>query len=359
MILNILVFLIILTTIVSVHEFGHFITARFFGVYCGAFSIGMGPLLYRKKGKETDFEIRAIPIGGYVTMAGETDQEDNEEFKDVPLERTLKGIAHWKRVIVFLAGIFNNFVLALVIMFGVAMAAGEAAVDSATIGSIQANSAAATAGLQAGDTITNIKDADSGVSYAVSSFQDIDMTRETLQVDTDTTVVQITFTRDGEEMTKDLTVSYDEDNARYTLGISVETRRMTVSEAITYTFETFGAMCLAMVTVLRKLVTNFAGTVSQVSGPVGIYTITAQVTESGDIVNIFYLMALLSANIGVFNLLPIPGLDGFHALFAVIEGVIGREVPEKIKLALQVAGLALILLLMVVITFKDITQLIQ
>ena len=89
--LNILVFLLILTGIIVIHELGHFVTAKFFKVYCGAFSIGMGPKIYGKKGKETEFQIRALPIGGFVSMAGEADQEDNEELKDVPVERTLKG----------------------------------------------------------------------------------------------------------------------------------------------------------------------------------------------------------------------------------------------------------------------------
>ena len=88
--INILVFLLILTGIIVIHELGHFITAKFFKVYCGAFSIGMGPKIFGKKGKETEFQIRALPVGGFVSMAGEADQEDNEEFKDFPLDRTLR-----------------------------------------------------------------------------------------------------------------------------------------------------------------------------------------------------------------------------------------------------------------------------
>ena len=100
--LNILVFLLILTGIIVIHELGHFVAAKFFKVYCGAFSIGMGPKIYGKKGKETEFQIRALPIGGFVSMAGEEDQEDNEEFKDVPVERTLKGKKTYQKIIILL-----------------------------------------------------------------------------------------------------------------------------------------------------------------------------------------------------------------------------------------------------------------
>ena len=125
--INIIVFLLILTAIITIHEFGHFITAKKFGVYCGAFSIGMGPKIFSHKGKETEFQIRAIPIGGFVTMAGEDDQEENPYFENVPHERTLKGKKTYQKVIIFLAGIFMNFVLAIVIMFALNTTVGMVA----------------------------------------------------------------------------------------------------------------------------------------------------------------------------------------------------------------------------------------
>ena len=118
-IINILVFFVILGAIVLIHELGHFLTAKLFGVYCAEFSIGMGPKLFSKKKGETDYQIRALPIGGYVAMAGEADQEDSELMKDVPYERTLKGIKTWKKCIIMLAGVFMNFVLALVLLIGI------------------------------------------------------------------------------------------------------------------------------------------------------------------------------------------------------------------------------------------------
>ena len=98
--INIVVFILILGIVVLIHELGHFITAKSFGVYCSEFSIGMGPKIFSRKKGETEYEIRALPIGGFVSIAGEADN-DIEEFKDVPIERTLKGISCWKKCVVF------------------------------------------------------------------------------------------------------------------------------------------------------------------------------------------------------------------------------------------------------------------
>ena len=140
--INILVFLLILTGIIVIHELGHFIAAKFFKVYCGAFSIGMGPKIFGKKGKETEFQIRALPVGGFVSMAGEADQEDNEEFKDVPLDRTLKGKKTYQKIIIMLAGVFMNFMLALVIMLSANLTGGQINVNRCEVGSLVENGSA-------------------------------------------------------------------------------------------------------------------------------------------------------------------------------------------------------------------------
>lgn len=137
-IINILVFFVILGAIVLIHELGHFLTAKLFGVYCAEFSIGMGPKLFSKKKGETDYQIRALPIGGYVAMAGEADQEDSELMKDVPYERTLKGIKTWKKCIIMLAGVFMNFVLALVLLIGI-YSFVEVQTNTSKIGSVVKN----------------------------------------------------------------------------------------------------------------------------------------------------------------------------------------------------------------------------
>lgn len=358
-IINIIVFLLILTGIVTIHEFGHFITAKFFGVYCSAFSIGMGPKIYSKKGKETEFQIRALPIGGFVSMAGEADNEDLPEFAGLPEERTLKGKKTYQKVIIFLAGIFMNFVLGFVIMLCLNLTVGTIPVNSAKIGSVLKGSAADTYGLKAGDEVTAITNTDTKKTYAVKTYSDITKALVNKTNSKNSVVMKVTVNRDGKIKVLSIKAPVNSQTGRYYLGVTQETRKMSIGEAFSGTFTEIGAMSVAIFTALEQLVINFAATVKQMSGPVGIYRVTAQVTQTGEIANVFYLMALLSVNIGIFNLLPIPGLDGAQTLFAIVEGIVGHELPQRVKYSLQLAGLSLIMLLMVVVTYQDITKLLK
>lgn len=353
--INLLIFFLILTAIITIHEFGHFVAAKMFGVYCGAFSIGMGPKIYGKKGKETEFQIRALPIGGFVTMAGETDQEEETEFKDVPKERSLKGKKTYQKVIIFLAGIFNNFLLGFLILMVLNTTVGTIPVEQPVIGQVVADSGAETAGIQAGDTITEI--AYDGKIFAIDHFDDITKALTVKNAANKSVTIKVTLIRDGEKQTVNVNAGYNSKVSRYQMGIIQATRKMGFGEAIGSTFTEVGSMALMVFTALKGLALHFSSTVKQMSGPVGIYSVTAQVASTGNVANLFYLMALLSINIGVFNLLPIPGLDGAHTLIALVEGVLHRELPQNVKYGLQLAGLALVLLLMLYITFQDIMKL--
>ncbi|WP_270526320.1 M50 family metallopeptidase [Longibaculum muris] len=355
-IINIIVFLLILGSIIIIHELGHFLAAKFFGVYCGQFSIGFGPKLWSKKGKETEYEIRALPFGGFVAMAGEEDQADNEDMQDLPVERTLKGIKTYQKVIIFLAGVFMNFVLAFVVTLGVNVFAGQLPVNVAQIGQIEANSPAAQYGLEKDDVIQQIEIVETGESILVSNFEDVHLTQDTLKTKANTLNMKITVLRDNQKKVIDMKVPYNVEASRYSLGIQQATRDMNIAEAFQYTFISLKSMSVAIFAALGQLVTKFSETVTQLSGPAGIYQITAQVTETGQIAYVLNLLALLSVNIGIFNLMPIPGLDGCQVLFAIVEKMIGRELPEKLKLTLQMIGLGLVLLLMVFVTYQDILR---
>ena len=357
-IITIIVFLLILGSIIIIHEFGHFIAAKIFGVYCSHFSIGFGPKLWSKKGKETEYEIRALPFGGFVSMAGE-EQSDEEELKDIPLERTLKGIKTYQKVIIFLAGVFMNFVLAVVVTFGVNALSGQLPVQTAQVGQIIENSPAQQAGLETGDIIQELTINETGQVILVSNFGDIQLTQKDLQTTASTIHVQIQVDRDGQTKNLQATLKYDQSSQAYKLGIYQATRSMNIAEAIQYTFISIGEMSVAIFVALGQLITRFSETVTQLSGPVGIYQVTSQVTQTGQITYILNLLALLSVNVGIFNLLPIPGLDGCQVIFALIEKVIGRELPEKIKIALQLCGLGLVMLLMIFVTYQDVLRIFQ
>lgn len=352
-IINIIVFFLILGAIVLIHELGHFLTAKLFGVYCAEFSIGMGPKLFSKKKGETEYQIRALPIGGYVAMAGEADQEDNEIMKDVPYERTLKGIKTWKKCVIMLAGVFMNFVLALVLLIGI-YSFVEVQTNTSGIGSVVKNKGAALAGIEAGDVINKITI--NNEEHIIASFSDIQevLDNENLQLDTDTVTMKVGLTRNKHYLEKKVTAKYNNETKSYVMGITAATKQLTFAEAIRQGINQFIEYALLIFTTLGKLITDMTHTVSQLSGPVGIYTVTAQVTQTGSISTLLSLTALLSTNIGMFNLLPIPGLDGSQVLFALVEKVIRREIPTRIKYALQMAGLILVFGLMIFVTVNDI-----
>lgn len=354
-IINIIVFLLVLGSIIIIHELGHFLTAKYFGVYCGQFSIGFGPKIWSKKGKETEYEIRALPFGGFVAMAGEEDQLDNENMKDVPLERTLKGIKTYQKVAIYLAGVFMNFVLALVIIFGINLTSGQIPSNIAQIGSIVENSPAEIYGLQEGDVIKKIIVEETGEEILVGNFSDIKIKGETTPPES-SLHLHITVDRNGTDTIVDVKVSLDESQGGYKLGIVEATRSMTFVESLQYTFQMFGEMSVMIFSAIGQLITKFSQTIGQMSGPAGIYQMTAEITETGQITYLLSFLAMLSVNIGIFNLMPIPGLDGCQVIFALVEKVIGRELPEKLKITLQLIGLGLVILLMVIVTYQDILR---
>lgn len=352
--INIIVFILILGIVVLIHELGHFIMAKSFGVYCSEFSIGMGPKLFSRKKNETEYEIRALPIGGFVAMAGEADN-DIEEFKDVPIERTLKGISCWKKCVIFLAGVFMNFVLSLVILIGVYCVI-DVQTNTPEIGKISDDSPAMIAGIESGDTISKITY--DGQENIIASFSDIRevLSNDNLHSTSPVINIQVELTRDGKTLTKEVNANYNQETDSYIIGINAATRNLSFFEAVNFGINKFVEMALIIFTTLGKLFSDTANTVSQLSGPAGIYTVTAQITETGSISQLLMLLALLSTNIGMFNLLPIPGLDGCQVIFALVERLIGREIPIKMKYGLQLAGLALVFGLMIYVTFNDISR---
>lgn len=356
-VITLIVFLLILGSIIIIHELGHFLAAKFFGVYCAQFSIGFGPKIWSKKGKETEYELRALPFGGFVAMAGEEDQMENEDMKNIPIERTLKGIKAYQKVVIFLAGVFMNFVLAIVVIFAVNITSGQLPVNIAQIGTIAEGSVAKRYGLEVGDVIQQVDIVETGETILISNYEDIQFDQKSLNTTADSLTMNLTVKRGEEKKVLQLKVDYNQETQKYTLGIMQATRSMNFAEAIQYTVVSFKEMSLAIFSAIGLLVTKFTETVTQLSGPVGIYKITEQVTQTGQIVYVLNLLAMLSINVGIFNLLPIPGLDGCQVIFAIIEKVIGRELPQKIKLALQMMGLGLVILLMVFVTFQDISRL--
>lgn len=352
-IINILLFLLLLSVIICIHEFGHLLAAKLFGVYCFEYSFGMGPVVLKKKGKETQYSVRALPIGGFVSMAGEPDGDEAYPDVEVPEGRRLTDKKPWQKIIVMLAGVFMNFVLCLVIFAGINLYNGTyVSYPKAEVNSVEKDSPAEKAGLQAGDKIIRIEKED-GSSCKPDNYMDISSF-----VYGYSGVETYTVQRGDETLTVKITPEYDEESQSYKIGIyapEAEKANVNVLNCIYY-----GAQ--DMVTITRVMLTTLAGlffhgsNLDQLSGPVGIYQATSTYASMG-VASFLLLIAEMSLNVGIFNLLPLPILDGGQVVVTLVEWVIHKPVNTKVKTAIMGACWVLMIGLMLFVTWNDISRL--
>ena len=343
-----LYFILVLGVIVLIHEIGHLITAKLFNVYCKEFAIGMGPKIWSRKFGETEYSVRALPLGGFVAMAGE-EGVDN----DVPYERSILGIKPWKRMIVMLAGITMNFVLAFVIFVGIYAYQGQAveAPKPIIVGTVE-NSPAEAAGFLANDLILKLTFSD-GTSVEPKDFYEI---ITYIQMYTDSTTYLVN--RDGQELSITVSPQFIEDENRYFLGLEMPAAtRVKISflESFKYGAIEVSNTVKSMVFTLTRLIRGIG--LNAISGPIGIYQVTATQASYG-LLNILYLMGLLSINVAIFNLLPLPILDGGRVVLTIYEMIFKKPMSKKVEQALMVASIGLLLLLMAFVTLQDILRLI-
>ena len=345
-ILNLLLFIIILGVIVFVHEFGHFIFAKITGVYVYEFAIGMGPKIWGFKKGETDYNLRAIPIGGFCSLAGE--DLDDDDLKKVPKNMRLQDKKAWQRFLIMVFGPMNNFILAVLLLLFIALIWGGSTMNP-VISKVEKNSAAMEAGLVSGDKIININNHKIKTSDDISLYLAISNPKKTSKIVVD---------RDGSEITykvkpKKIKVK-GEDAYRYGIGIKPE-KTKGVGEAFVYTYKKTVSIFKQMFVTVGYLFTGGIR-LSQLAGPVGIYSIVGEQSKTG-LANILYLVAFLSINVGFLNLLPIPAFDGGHILFIIIEKIKGSPVNPELENKIHAVFLILLMILMVVITFNDIVRL--
>ena len=345
--LSLLWFILILGSIVAIHEFGHFIFAKFANIYVYEFSIGMGKKIFGKKKKkgETEFCIRAIPLGGYVMIAGE-DVEDEK----IPKNRQMCNKSFWQRFMVLFAGPFNNFWFAFVILLISALIYGGISTKP-IIGEVVTDYPAYTSGIESGDLILKIN------GEKVKSW---DKGLIILQTSNGEETVFEVKKANGE--VKEYTVTPmevidDDGNSSYKYGISAYTQReYGVGKAISYAGRRTISLFGSMFDTLKYLFTGKVG-ISQLSGPVGIYSIVDSQAKEG-FEAILYLVAYLSINVGIINLLPFPAFDGGRILFLIIEKVFNKPVSKKTENIIHTIGFILIIALLVAVTFMDVKRLI-
>ena len=352
----ILLFIVLLSVIVIVHECGHLIVAKLFDVYCQEFSVGMGPKLFSVKGRETEYALRAIPFGGFVAMAGDTDNEleTSVDTENIPKERTLPGIAPWKRILVMIAGIIMNILLATVIMSLVLLHIGQYSVSpEAYINTVSPNSPAEAAGLKDGDRILHAE-LENGTSIAPKTFMELSAFLDTYD---GVGKIYLEVEREGETLNISVKPEYDQKEERYLMCIT--SNPYTLVEVNWKNCLHYAVDHLSMMTslLISSLLNIFRGVgLKNLSGPIGVYTTTAQAVEMGALYY-FQLMAMISLNVGIFNALPLPVLDGGRVLLTFIEMIIGRPIPEKVQNAIMSVSVVLVLLLFVFVTFQDVLKL--
>ena len=343
---NILLFIIILTIIVSVHEFGHFIWAKITGVYVYEFAIGMGPKIWSKKYKETEYSIRAVPFGGFCQLAGEDLDED--DVKKVPKSRRLQNKTAWQRFLIMVFGALNNFILAVVLLFFIALVWGGNTMNP-VITEIEEKSVVEKAGLKVGDKILKINNQKVTTSDDIALFLALaDPKKET----------NFIIERNGKEKEYNIKPKKvkkgDQVSYKYGMGLAQKKTKGFLN-AFVYTFKKTGSIFKQMFITVKELVTGGVK-LSQLSGPVGIYSVVGEQAKGG-IANLIYLTAFLSINVGFINLLPIPPFDGGHILFINIEKIKGSPVKPEIENKIHTIFLMLLLLLMIIVTFNDILRL--
>ncbi len=414
--INLVVFILSLAVLVVIHEFGHFITAKIFKVYVTEFSIGFGPAIYttKKDGKETRFSIRGVPLGGYCSMVGESLPEFTEEeynqlsdkdkelvdlYKSVPENRRLDGIAKWKRAIVMVAGVFLNYLLGFVLIIVSNSIADFHYVTSNVITITDENSNAFKAGMTDGLEIDGVKfeiffadtekkeenfslpewvkyeKVENGVkiytvglidcSYKEDKVENMNNLRfvlmesqlEQFKPMNDKDYITYTFVTktDSYVLTmnsvKNENQTFNWPSTGITLNYSNHTRKLTPSEVITYSLEDTGEFTTAIYTSLGSLFTKEG--IQNVGGIIAMFDISSTMNSRG---LSYYLMfwGLISINLAVMNLLPFPGLDGWHFLVIIIESITRKELPKKFKNIMQTIGFVLLIILMLLITGKDI-----
>ena len=355
-VLSVLLALLLLAILIVVHEAGHFWAARLTHIDVAEFAVGFGPKILSWKSRKhgTAFSVRAVPLGGFCGFYGEDSAEKLP--KDDP--RLFPNQNVWKRLFVILMGPMMNFLLAFVLAAGFYFINGISTVTGVDpfIQDVSAAGPAWEAGLQPGDVITEI-----------NGRNMLDGTTETLlntiggwkEGDPPLTA---TVTRGGGTLTLTLTPAWNEEEQRMMVGVVIagryrlETEKTTLGGAIRASAEMCWRASGMILEALKNLVTKGEG-IENTSGPVGIISIVSAEVRTGGFQAFLELLISISINLGLMNLLPIPGLDGSRLVFGAVEVIRGKPVPPEKEAVVHLTGMALLFALMILLTFRDVMNL--
>lgn len=414
----IITFIIVFGILVVVHEFGHYYAAKKSGILVREFSVGMGPKLYAYRKNNTTYTLRLLPLGGYVRMAGSQEddseikpgtmasllitgdkvtkiitsskvydaqavpvqiskadlvddltiegyengdeseikhydvdhdativEEDGTEVQIAPRDVQLQSVSVWKRMITNFAGPFNNFILAIVCAIIAAFMMNGIPMQTNQLGHIESNSVAKSAGLKSNDKILAVGNkTTSNWTTLTETIRDNPGKKVDLKVESKGNIKHVTV------VPKTIKVS----GQKYgQLGIMAK-RDYSLGAKIKYGFTSSWQTTVSIFQVLGKMASG-GFNINQLSGPVGIYSMTSQVASQG-IINIILFMSMLSLNLGIVNLIPIPALDGGKILLNIIEIIRRKPIPEEYENIITLVGVGILVLLMVAVTWNDIQR---
>ncbi len=348
---NIIALIIVLGVLVFFHEFGHFIVARLFGVGVEKFSLGFGPRLFGKTIGMTDYRVSAIPLGGYVKMVGE---EPDAEIPDdmIPFSFTHKSV--YKRMAIVIAGPLFNVILAILIFWGLFTFYGAYEQDT-VIGKVAPDSAALAAGLKEKDRIISIG------GKTIGTWADISGTIKKSAGNE----IEIKIKRGTENLSfkikpqlKKSKNEFGEEVDRYLIGVESSGNMIprelspgsAFTESVKQTWQVAEVTVLSMVKMVQGKISK-----KELGGPIMIAQMAGAQARQG-VANLIWFIAIISVNLAVLNILPIPVLDGGHLVFFTIEAIKGSPVSENARMTAQQIGMLLLLLLMVFVFYNDLTR---
>ena len=379
-IITLLAAVFVFSAVIAIHEFGHFAVAKLCGVQVNEFSIGMGPVLLKKMHHGTQYSLRALPVGGFVALEGEespeSQQAEREERSDLeerplsqrsgadsspnggaskeeelsqPTGKPLNEAPVWQRALIMAAGACMNFLLGFVVM-AILLAAQNEPITSRVIYAVEDGALCGQTGLEAGDKVLAVN----GRRCFVAN----DMLYELMR--TEDYSASFTVLRDGKKVELprvQFDTWQDEDGETHmSLGFTVYGIRKTPVNVIKEAWNSVLYYGRIIFTSLMDLLRG-RESINDLSGPVGIVTAIGQAASYGW-QDLLELLVLITVNLGIFNLLPFPALDGGKVVFLLIEGVTGHAVPEKIQSGLTLAAFALLFALMIFATYNDIVRLV-
>ena len=350
-------FTVALGVLVFVHELGHFVTAKRLGVKVLRFSIGFGPVLWRRQSGESEYALSAIPLGGYVKMLGE-DGDGDEPIAEEERHRAFSEQSVVRRAAIVMAGPLTNFVFAFLVYAMIFGTVGAPVPSSEPrFGGVSASTPADRAGLQSGDLVRSID------GTAIDSWETLSKTvrgsgGKTLHlvVDRAGATVDVDVTPEAHDLP-----SPDGSTAERAFLIGVEPSRdwdvVGPWRGILLAAEQTGGTALAVLQGLGQMFTGHVS-VKELGGPIAIAQAAGRQARNG-VVNYLMMLALLSVNLGVLNLMPVPALDGGHLALFSIEGILGRPLKPRARELAQQVGVLLLVSLMVFVFYNDIHRLVQ